>query len=168
MINNNKGFAATAALWVVLGVLAVAIVVYAIMNLGGSKDAKEMETSEEVVAEVSPETIARIEWRFTVVGEEDGIPYTDVSVTINDRPYVVGKFQGSCTEVTPEGGIDGTGLLAGELSAAQCWFAGGGDEIGIFMNNNRGLDIMVGSLSEGSAEEAAFRGDFEIRQSVEI
>lgn len=167
MKNNNSGFAATAALWVALAILAVVAGAYLILN---SKVSGEMEeaTGAEERTEVSKETTAMIDWRFTDAGEEDNIPYTDVLVTIDDIPYTIGKFQGSCSVVGPEGGVDGRGLLAGELSAAQCWFAGGGDEIGIFANEDGGIDIMVGGLSEGSAEEAGFRGDFEIRQTIEF
>lgn len=73
-----------------------------------------------------------------------------------------------CSEVGASGGVDGQGLLAGELSATQCWFAGGGDKIGVFAHEDGGVDIMVGTLDEGSADIAPFRGDFEVRQSIEF
>ncbi len=172
MKNREKGFAATAALLVALLVIMVGIGGYVAMNpeILGERPENENGTNIEEIdqSEVSAETTARISWRFTDAGEEDGIPYTDVTVTINDEPYTVGKFQGSCAEVGASGGVDGRGLLAGELAAAQCWFAGGGNEIGIFANEAGGIDIMVGVLDEGTAETASFRGDFEVRQTIDF
>lgn len=63
---------------------------------------------------------------------------------------------------------DGKGLLAGELAAAQCWFAGGGDEIGVFAHEDGGFDIMVGQLGEGEEGSGVFRGNFHIRNTIEI
>ncbi len=109
---------------------------------------------------------ASITWKFTSAGETDNIPYTSVAVTVDGKSYDMGKFQGSCSEVGASGGIDGKGLLAGELSAAQCWFAGGGDEIGVFANEDGGYDIMVGGLSEGEEGGAMFRGDFKLKTHI--
>lgn len=102
----------------------------------------------------------QIAWTLTDAGETDNIPYTNVSVTLYGTAHALGKYQGSCKEVGASGGIDGTGLLAGELSAVQCYFAGGGDEIGVFANEGGGLDVMAGQLGEGDAENAPFRGNF--------
>lgn len=161
-----------AAMLVVLAVIAVGVGGYVAMNpevLGERTDeVNEMNDDQANEADVSNETTAVIDWRFTDAGEEDNIPYTDVMVTINDRPYSVGKFQGSCAEIGASGGVDGQGLLAGELSAAQCWFAGGGDEIGVFAHEDGGFDIMVGALEEGIEGGEAFRGDFEVRQTIQF
>lgn len=109
-----------------------------------------------------------IVWHFRNAGELDGVSYTNVVVAINNRSYEMGKFMGSCSEIGANGGVDGKGLLAGELSAAQCWFAGSGDEIGVFAHEDGGFDIMVGSLSEGEEGTGLFRGDFKVKQTVEI
>ncbi len=121
-------------------------------NWGDSHTASQSKTS--------------IVWKFTNAGETNAIPYTHVYVVVDGKNYDMGKFQGSCSEVGANGGIDGKGLLAGELSAAQCWFAGGGDEIGVFANEGGGYDIMVGGLSEGEEGSAMFRGDFKIKTHI--
>ncbi len=107
-----------------------------------------------------------IVWNFKDAGESNGIPYTSVVVVINNKSYEVGKFTGSCSEIGATGGVDGKGLLAGELSAAQCWFAGGGDEIGVFAHEDGGFDIMVGELGEGVDGGAFFRSNFKIKQTI--
>lgn len=109
---------------------------------------------------------ASVTWSFTDAGEVEAIPYSNVTVAVNGTTYQAGKFIGSCTELGASGGIDGKGLLAGELSAAQCWFAGGGSEVGVFANEAGGYDIMVGSLSEGEEGAPLFRGDFKIKTTI--
>lgn len=123
---------------------------------------------QEKTTPTPPEKKTVINWQFSDAGETDNIPYTNVSVVINNTPYSMGKFQGACAEIGAAGGIDGKGLLAGELSGAQCWFAGGGDEIGVFAHEDGGFDIMVGVLEEPIEGSAGFRGDFEIRQTIEL
>lgn len=106
----------------------------------------------------------RVDWKFTDAGEKDHIPYTTVS--FNDQ--VVGTYEGACAEIGASGGIDGKGLLAGELSGVQCYFAGGGDEIGLFANEDGGTEIMVGNLEEPIEGGAGFRGDFKIRTDIKL
>ena len=109
-----------------------------------------------------------IAWQFKDAEEVDAIPHTEVSVIVNGKTHTIGKFQGSCQEIGATGGIDGKGLLAGELSAAQCWYAGGGDEIGVFAIESGGVEVMVGSLSEGADGAGMFRGDFNIRTDIQL
>lgn len=109
-----------------------------------------------------------ISWAFEDVGERDFIPYTKVSVTVNGTMHTVGEFQGNCTELGATGGVDGKGLLAGELSAVQCWFAGGGDEIGVFAVEDGTLELMVGTLEEPIEGSAGFRGGFEIKPEFKL
>lgn len=101
-------------------------------------------------------------WKFEDAGEKDNIPYTQVS--LNGK--VIGTYQGTCAEIGAEGGVDGKGLLAGELSGVQCWFAGGGDEIGLFAKEDGGTEVMVGSLSEPIEGAPGSRGDFKIRTDI--
>lgn len=126
--------------------------------LGGSADSQNMG-----------DTYAKdpaISWKFQDAGERDSIPYTKVSVTVNGKTYEPGTFQGSCAEVGASGGVDGKGLLAGELSAVQCWFAGGGDEVGVFAVEDGGYEIMVGQLGEPQEGTEGFRGNFKIQVSI--
>lgn len=109
-----------------------------------------------------------IAWSFRSAGEVDGIPYTNVSVVVNGKTYDAGKYTGSCNEIGANGynGIDGKGLLIGELSAVQCWYAGGGDEIGVFAHEDGGFDILAGKLGEGEEGAGVFRGDFKSKHTI--
>ncbi|MDB5204317.1 MAG: hypothetical protein JWP09_345 [Candidatus Taylorbacteria bacterium] len=115
---------------------------------------------------VLPDQKSSVSWSFKDEGEKKGIPNMTVTVVINGKSYVAGTFQGSCVQMGPMGGVDGKGLLTGELAAAQCWYAGGGDEIGVFANENGGFDIMTGELGEGVDGGAFFRGNFKIKQTI--
>jgi len=109
-----------------------------------------------------------INWKFESAGEKDYVPQTKVTAIVSSKPHVVGVFAGTCSEIGPSGGVDGKGLLAGELSGVQCWYAGGGNEIGLFAIEDGGVEIMVGELDEGSAENAGVRGNFKIRTDIKL
>lgn len=149
---------------IVLVVLGIGYVL-----VGGAKVAKEDRSAQANVSQ-SAQRIKEpvIGWKFESAPEKENIPYTNVSVTVNGKTQKVGTFQGSCSELGASGGIDGKGLLAGELSAAQCWFAGGGDEIGVFATEDGGLELMTGGLSEGAEGEGMFRGDFSVQNELTI
>ena len=100
-------------------------------------------------------------WQFENLGENPDThgDMTKVTLTSGGKTYDAGTYQGSCAEIGAQGGVDGTGLVAGEVSGAQCWFAGGGDEIGVFSENGK-LVIKRGQLEEPQGEGGAFRGNF--------
>jgi len=103
-----------------------------------------------------------IAWKFTDKGsDQNGTPHTAVTAAIDNASYEIGTYPGSCREING-GGIDGKGLLEGEVSGAQCWFAGGGDEVGIFVENGIFV-IKHGELGEPQPSDnvAAFRGNFQ-------
>lgn len=124
--------------------------------------------NDDMNEEVTPVTKTSITWQYKDAGELDGTPHTTVIAVINGTPYETGTFMGSCSEIGTTGGIDSRGLLAGELSATQCWFAGGGNEVGVFAHEDGGFDIMVGELSEGNPEFPFFRGNFSVKSTVKI
>ena len=157
-MNYNKGFGMVAVLVVVLGIMALGGAGYVAMN------PEVLDTFRGEGAEGNGKI--SIEWNLTSAGEVDGMPYTNVAVYINGGINQVGKFLGSCSEIGATGGVDGKGLLAGELSAVQCWFAGGGNEIGVFAHEDGGVDIMVGELGEGEEGAGVFRGDFSVKNSI--
>jgi hypothetical protein len=156
-----------------MGKIVVGIVVLAVL-LGGvglwvqsmreapQQEAKTNDSGTQPQAAVEPTII----WAFTDAGEQNGVPSTHVMVVINGTSHDAGKYAGTCNEIGDSGGVDGKGLLAGEISAAQCYFAGGGDEIGVFANENGGFDIMAGTLDEGDAEHAGTRGGFHVLVSI--
>ncbi len=160
----HKGFATITIVLAVLAVLVLGVVGYVAMN----PQLLQMLTDAAQNNENTPDSKTSITWQFTDAGEVDGVPYTSVVVAVNGSTYEMGKFAGSCSELGANGGIDGKGLLAGELSAAQCWFAGGGNELGVFAHEDGGFDLMVGELSEGEVGTGLFRGDFKIKHALEF
>ena len=160
-MKNFKGFSSLATLGIVAAVIVIGGGAYYYMSLHPQAAAPETSQANKIKEPT-------ISWAFASAGEKDNIPYTTVSVTVNGKTQKVGDYQGSCSEIGATGGVDGKGLLAGELSAVQCWFAGGGDEIGVFANEDGGVEVMVGGLSEGIEGGASFRGDFKIKEELKF
>ena len=108
--------------------------------------------------------VPKISWQTKSITGGD-TPKTSVSVAIDGALYDLGIYTGTCTEIGKSGGIDGKGLLANELSAVQCYFAGGGDEIGVFQEDGK-VSIKKGMLDEGSEEAPSLRGNFVIFRTL--
>ncbi len=101
-------------------------------------------------------------WEFKdVTKASDTNSSTQVSLVAGGKSHVLGTYQGSCKTVAAnETGVLGEKADADELSPrVQCWFAGGGDEIGLF-KDGAGYSVKVGQLEEGIEGGAAFRGNF--------
>jgi hypothetical protein len=174
-MNTHKGFTLVTALFIV--VLAAALGgAYVRMNSAITPpvvdDGIQTEPGDHMEVDHAANegviTKTSITWQYKDAGEVDGMPHTTVTVVINGTAYEAGTFLGSCSEIGTTGGIDGKGLLAGELSATQCWFAGGGNEVGVFAHEDGGFDIMVGELSEGNQEIPFFRGNFTVKSTVRL
>ncbi len=133
------------------------IAIIAVLALGGGTYVA-YEKKVGPFAETAP-TQAEISWKFEGEGDdlESGAPLTRVSVTINGVVSDLGLFTGSCSQIANSS----WGLVEGEIDGAICWWAGGGEEIGIFKENDQ-LVIKKGQLDEGSAEVAGVRGNFEL------
>lgn len=121
-------------------------------------------TTKQAPAEVAQQPSGKIvpKWTFENVGTDSasGADRTKVTLTLGDKSYDAGTYNGSCAEIGASGGIDGKGLVEGEVSGVQCWFAGGGDEIGLFEVNGQ-LSLKHGELEEpqGDGSEGV-RGGF--------
>lgn len=99
----------------------------------------------------------RFEWTFEQKGEDaTGVPSTAVTLWRGDAIYAAGTYAGTCSVIEESAWK----LYEGELSGVICWFAGGGNEIGVFQENDSYV-VKVGELDEGSAEEPGFRGHFQ-------
>lgn len=180
-MTTHKGFGLIAALIVVAGLLVLGGGAYVVMNpeasqtpmaeddgvqtAPGDHPEEEHDGSEGMVADNFPD-LSSITWKLETKAEVNGVPQTLVKVVVAGSERTVGTFEGSCAEVGASGGVDGQGLLAGELSAVQCWYAGGGEEIGVFAHEDGGYQIMVGELGEPTAESGGFRGNFIIKTDV--
>jgi hypothetical protein len=96
-----------------------------------------------------------ISWTFADAGTDaSGMPSTKVSVTIQKNTYTVGTYQGSCS-VRPTANLE-----TNELSGVLCWYAGSGDELGVYKEGGR-LYIRHRQVDEGTAEEGGKKGTFE-------
>jgi hypothetical protein len=106
-------------------------------------------------------TATDMHWQFTDRGTDNGLPHTAVVLAIKDKTYDLGIHIGSCTV------IDGTTwqLQPGELSGAICYFAGGGDELGVF-KEGAAYVIKSGPVDEGSAETPGTRGPYTITENL--
>lgn len=96
-------------------------------------------------------------WEFAEAGtdERSQAPLTRVTLAAGGVSYDAGLYTGMCFEMERSP----LALLPDELSAAVCWFAGSGTEIGVFEENGRIL-VRAGVVDEGSAETPPYRGDF--------
>lgn len=170
-MKTHKGFATIPALLIALGIVVIGGGAYVAVKHQQKVDIEAApgdHREEEQAGDVQGEGEIFISWQFTDAGERNHIPYTKVMVFVNGMGQDMGEFEGSCTEIGASGGVDGKGLLAGELSAAQCWFAGGGDEIGVFAHEDGGVDIMVGKLEESIEGSSGLRGNFNIKNTLKF
>lgn len=107
---------------------------------------------QEVSIEALPRTFS---WRFTTIeGMDDGLPpRTDVALITGGDTYDLGGYPGSCAEISP---VD---LLPNEVAGVLCWWAGAGDEIGVFAEEGKFI-VRRGFREEPTAESEGFRGSF--------
>ncbi len=103
------------------------------------------------------ETRGETEWLISDSGAfaESGAPLTTIGLRIHGEQRGLGTYEGSCF-IVEESEWE---LLEGEKSGIICWFAGGGQEIGIFEEDGKEV-VKVGDVDEGSAEEPGIRGNF--------
>ncbi len=121
-------------------------------NAGTQTGTETAPTQQDAIGKHS------VTWKFDTVEEakDDGTPQkTKVTVTWDGKSYDGGTYEGSCAEID---GSNGT-LVEGQVSGALCWFAGAGDEIGVFAENG-GFVLKHGEQQEPSGEGAGFRGNF--------
>lgn len=114
----------------------------------------QMYQAGTVVEEPAP---VQYSWNFTEAGvdENSQAPITRVTLIADGVSYDAGLYSGSCFEMERSP----LALLPNEIAAVVCWFAGGGNEIGLFEEDGRTV-AKVGIVDEGSAEVPPFRGDF--------
>ncbi len=103
-------------------------------------------------------------WNFNVVSVDESTqaPQTEVKLLVNEKEYLLGTHEGSCVDMT----TTGWRLVADEVAGAVCWFAGGGTELGVFVEGEN-LVVKKGILDEGTAEESGTRGNFETVLTLE-
>jgi hypothetical protein len=97
-------------------------------------------------------------WKFDEVSSNGSTePRTHVVLTYKGKTFDIGNISGNCSDIA-------TGswpLLKNEVAGAICYFAGGGEEIGVFSVNGT-LAVKKGVVEEGDAENPGTRGDFKV------
>lgn len=101
-------------------------------------------------------------WDFEVLGEERGVPMTEVALKAGADYHTIGKYTGTCFDMKGSSSKMDTHEVAG----AVCWYAGGGTEIGVFKEGDKHI-VKVGDLDEGTAEHSGFRGNFKTVFEIE-
>ena len=121
-------------------------VVAPIVENGDEKKPVEIATSDGVDAV----------WKIEELGEDQDLaPLSFLELEVKGKIYDLGNFRGNCF-VIEESEWE---LLENELSGVICWWAGGGEEVGLFEKNGA-LEIWKGKLEEGGEDGGTFRGDF--------
>jgi hypothetical protein len=93
-------------------------------------------------------------WTYqTVENKDTGEVKTRVFLLTPTKKYDVGSYAGTCTQ------MKSSNLIEGEVSAVLCWYAGFGDEIGVFRDKT-GYTVKHGEVQEGSAGDKGFRGNY--------
>ncbi|TSC86542.1 MAG: hypothetical protein G01um10148_528 [Parcubacteria group bacterium Gr01-1014_8] len=109
------------------------------------------------MTEAAPIVSGDVIWVIEAAGEdpESAAPLSSVAIKRGAKTYELGTYAGSCFE------IDNVSwkLYEGELTGVICWFAGGGEELGVF-GEGSWLVVKRGQLDEGSAETPGVRGNF--------
>jgi|GEM_PF-2191312 len=102
-------------------------------------------------------------WKFEALPEQNGMPVTDVTLVYKDREFDTGAHVGTCFDIANSEWE----LLPNEVAGAICWWAGGGREIGVFIESEdrivreyANLVVKLGQLDEGDAEVPSVRGPF--------
>ncbi len=132
--------------------LLIAIAAAVALYMRGDLDFKKMELAKMPEAAETNDS-ATFSWKFEDAGEKDGTPQTAVTLIRGAESKEVGTYAGSCAEIAAEN------LQPGQISGVLCWFAGGGDEIGVFEEGGEYV-VKVGQQEESTTESNGFRGNF--------
>lgn len=141
----------------VLGIIVLIILVGALYAASQRRDKDtSMETATSTPEAEASVTAARpsFVWEFENAGEtEDGSPRTHVFLVANGERKDLGISEGSCAV------LSGDQLEENEITATLCWFAGAGDEYGVFLEGGA-LTVRKGIQQEAAGEGEEFRGQF--------
>jgi hypothetical protein len=144
-------------MWVIIGVVFFGGLGYA---LSGTQVVAPLQGENEKIKE-SAESEGGLRpsflWEFFPAGEDElGTPRTSVTLSINGEAHEIGTFDGSCLVVNGSSWE----LAQHELTGVICWFAGGGDEVGVFYEEGEYV-VKQGVLEEGAEGESGMRGNYE-------
>lgn len=143
---------------VIIIIILAAVGVYAY-----NKSQNERIGDASKFASINAENIkaSDIKWTFEDKGTNaaTGIPSTGVSVNILQNTFAVGTYDGTCVV------REDSSLETNELTGVLCWYAGVGDEIGVYKAEGK-LIIKHREVQEGTAEAPGFKGAFKSLLSI--
>ena len=135
--------------------IVLAIVSGVIAYRLGQKSTGDLARQTEIETKTIETTGEKLTWQFSTAGTA-AEPKTNVSlIRASGFPYDLGSYAGNCV-VTEESAWK---LEKGEKTGAICWFAGGGDEIGVFEEKGK-LMVRSRTLDEGTAENPGVKGEW--------
>lgn len=139
--------------WIVL-ILGIVVLISSVLVTAGVIKIKD-DTINPYVAK-TPLTTADVVWDFQEKVESDGLnpPGIGVTLRIKDKKYDAGVYEGSCSVQTTE-------MIINQVSRAICWWAGGGVELGVFVEDKKTV-LKRRPVDEGTAEYPSFVSPFEI------
>ncbi len=168
------GFALSTALVILLGIVIVGgagyVAVYPeVLKAPVAEPGDEAEQEADTTADSSSAASGKVTvaWKIEPLGV-DGPGKAEVTAIINGEEHFVGTFEGTCAEIGSEGSAVSELLIAeGEVAGVTCYYAGAGDEIGIF-KTDEGLSLRVGEIAEPTAESDSFRGNFTTKLDLKL
>ncbi len=146
---------------ILIVMIVVLLLAIGIPLLSKQKTHEKAETLKTDIATTTVKQSENFSWSFAEVEDKkSGEVSTKVTLHTETREYDAGTYQGSCSVIEKSKLAD-----ANEVSAVLCWFAGFGDEVGVFRDGDR-LMVKHGEIQEGTAEDPAFRGEFKVILSL--
>lgn len=142
---NNKIIAGIA---IVLVLVAASWLIYSKTETSGTLTSPQTDSQQAGDTSKKPgKATPYFDWKFTAADEhvDTGAPKTQVTLLSNDHAYDVGTYLGSCSRIVS------ANLVTGEIDGVLCWFAGGGDEVGIFKEGDTFV-VKKRQVDEGTAE----------------
>lgn len=123
------------------------------------------ESIPEPIIETPVIPVSQWQWSFQPAGEDaaSGAPKNTVTLRNGETAYSIGTYIGICSDISASPRVIAED--EGEITAAICWWAGGGQEIGVFSENGKAV-VKVGEIGEGVPGEEGrpsippFRGNW--------
>lgn len=107
---------------------------------------------------IIPPTL-KIWWFYNPIMIDDAEMRTQVIVQISGTTYDAGTYSGTCfTRPSEE-------MWVGEISGVRCWWAGGGDDVWLFLEQGK-IFLKQRVLDEWTAEEGGVIGEFQILREL--
>lgn len=147
--------------WILIVLLVVGGIVFMFAKKVGQE--KPVPTAEQEHLQEKGAASSRgpsLSWEFAPAGGDPatGAPLTTVMLVVDGEVRELGTATGACSIV--DGSSSTWALAEGEITGVVCYFAGAGEEYGVFYDAGAYV-VKKGVVEEGSAETPGFRGNYE-------